>query len=108
MPSKTDEKALENCIENALIANGYKQGESKDFDCEFAVDTAKFWKFLETTQADQLDKLRDRPNWQRLILERLNRRILKDGVIAVLKKGIALDDAHLTLFNTLPYNDLNP
>ena len=108
MPSKTNEKALEDCIENALIANGYQKGESKDFDCEFAVDTAKFWEFLETTQADQLDKLRDRPNWQRLILERLNRKILKDGVIAVLKKGIALDDAHLTLFNTLPYNDLNP
>ena len=68
MPSKTNEKALEDCIENALIANGYHKGESKDFDCEFAVDTAKFWEFLETTQADQLDKLRDRPNWQRLIL----------------------------------------
>ncbi len=108
MPSKTNEKALEDCIENTLIANGYHKGESKDFDCEFAVDPAKFWQFLETTQADQLDKLRDRPNWQRLILERLNRKITKDGVICVLKKGIALDDAEITLLNTLPYNDLNP
>ena len=29
-----------------------------DFNREFAVDTAKFWKFLETTQSDQLDQLR--------------------------------------------------
>ena len=108
MPSKTNEKALENCIENSLIADGYDQGNPADFNREFAVDTVKFWQFLETTQSDQLDKLRDRPNWQRLILERLNRKILKDGVISVLKKGIALDDAHLTLLNTLPYNDLNP
>lgn len=108
MPSKTNEKALEDCIENALIANGYHKGNPADFNREFAIDTAKFWKFLETTQADQLEKLRDRPNWQRLILERLNRKILKNGVIAVLKKGIALDDAELTLLNTLPCNDLNP
>ena len=108
MPSKTNEKALENCIENSLIADGYDQGNPADFNREFAVDTVKFWQFLETTQSDQLDKLRDRPNWQRLILERLNRKIMKDGVISVLKKGIDLDDAHLTLLNTLPYNDLNP
>ena len=108
MPSKTNEQALEDCIENALIANGYHKGNPADFNREFAIDTAKFWQFLETTQADQLDKLRDRPNWQRLILERLNRKIIKDGVIAVLKKGIALDDAELTLLNTLPCNDLNP
>lgn len=108
MPSKTNETALENCIENSLIASGYQKGNSTDFNQEFALDSTKFWQFLETTQPEELDKLRDRPNWQRLILERLNRKILKDGVISVLKKGISLDDAHLTLLNSLPYNELNP
>ncbi|MDJ0581401.1 type I restriction endonuclease [Crocosphaera sp.] len=108
MTSQTYEKALETCIETALINSGYKQGKSTDFNPEFAVDTAKFWQFLETTQPEELEKLKDHRNWQRLILERLNRKIIKDGVISVLKKGISLDNAHLTLLNSLPYKDLNP
>ncbi|MGK7941118.1 MAG: type I restriction endonuclease subunit R [Crocosphaera sp.] len=108
MSSQTNEKALETCIETALINAGYEQGKNSDFNQEFAIDTAKFWHFLETTQPEELDKLKDHHNWQRLILERLNRKILKDGVISVLKKGISLDNAHLTLLNSLPYNDLNP
>ena len=53
-------------------------------------------------------KLKDRPNWQRLLLERLNKKIKKDSVLAVLKKGLDIDDAHFDLLYRLPYNDLNP
>ena len=70
MPSKANETALEDCIENSLIASGYQKGNPADFDREFAIDKEKFWQFLETTQSEELDKLRDRPNCQRLILER--------------------------------------
>ncbi len=63
---------------------------------------------MEETQADELAKLSDRPNWQRLVLERLNRKIQKDGILSVLKKGLAIDAAHLTLLYCLPYNDTNP
>lgn len=130
MVSKTNEQALEACIEkrltgsskeereeNALREPGsdfkgshhaYEPGESSDFDREFAIDSEKFWRFLETTQTDELDKIKDRPNWQRLVLERLDRKIKKDGVLSVLKKGLSIDDAHLTLLYRLPYNDLNP
>ena len=109
MVSKTNEQALEDCIEAALVEGSrYEQGSPADFDREFAIDREKFWRFLETTQAEELDKLRDRPNWQRLILERFDRKLKKDGILSVLKKGIAIDDAHLTLFYSLPYNDANP
>ncbi|MEB3231494.1 MAG: DEAD/DEAH box helicase family protein [Leptolyngbyaceae bacterium] len=109
MVSKTNEQALEDCIEAALVEGSrYEQGNPADFDREFACDRAKFWRFLETTQAEELDKLRDRPNWQRLILERCDRKVKKDGILSVLKKGIAIDDAHLTLLYSLPYNDANP
>jgi len=37
---------------------------------------------LETTQPKELEKLKDRPNWQRLILERLDRKIKKDGILS--------------------------
>lgn len=109
MVSKTNEQALEDGIETALVEGSrYERGNPADFDREFAIDREKFWRFLETTQAEELDKLRDRPNWQRSILERCDRKIKKDGILSVLKKGIAIDDAHLTLLYSLPYNDANP
>jgi len=91
-----------------LDRSGYTQGNPKDFDPSFAIDTAKLWQFLETTQPEELEKLRDQPNWQRLILERIDRKIKKDGLLSVLKKGISINDAELTLYYSHPYNDLNP
>jgi type I restriction enzyme, R subunit len=109
MVSKTNEQALENCIKTALVEGaGYQEGNPADFDREFAIDREKFWRFLETTQPEELAKLKDRPNWQRLILERCDRKIKKDGILSVLKKGLSIDDAHLTLLYSLPYNDTNP
>jgi len=109
MVSKTNEQALEDSIENSLIEQfHYQKGKSSDFNPELAIDTAKFWRFLETTQSKELDKLRNRPDWQEIILERFNRKIKQTGVISVLKKGLDIDDAHLILFYSPPYNNLNP
>ena len=109
MVSQTDEKALEDLIENHLLDHaGYAKGYPKDFDPTLAIDTAKLWQFLQATQPQELEKLSDQPNWQRMILERIDRKIKKDGVLSVLKKGIAIDDANLTLYYSHPYNDLNP
>jgi type I restriction enzyme, R subunit len=109
MVSQTNEQALENCIERSLIEGSrYEKGNPADFDREFAIDREKFWHFLETTQPEELDKLKDRPNWQRLILERLDRKLKKDGILSILKKGLAIDSAHLTLLYSQPYNDANP
>lgn len=108
MVSQTNEAALETHIENALAKDGYSIGNPADFDREFALDGKLFWQFLEATQPKQLAKLKDRPNWQRLLLERLNKKIKKDSVLAVLKKGLDIDDAHFDLLYRLPYNDLNP
>ncbi|MEZ5690509.1 MAG: DEAD/DEAH box helicase family protein [Rickettsiales bacterium] len=106
--SQTNEAALEAHIEKALLADGYVSSAPADFNTEFAVDEAKFWAFLEATQPEELEKLRGRHDWQRLVLERLNRKIKKDGMLAVLKKGLAIDDAHLKLSYGGVYNDLNP
>lgn len=107
--SQTNEKALEDLIENHLLDHaGYQKGSNKDFDPTFAVDTKKFWQFLQTTQPEELAKLQDTPNWQRMILERCDRKIKKDGVLSVLKKGLAINDAELTLYYSHPYNNLNP
>ena len=106
--SKTNEAALESHIEKALLADGYVSSVPANFNTEFALDNEKLWEFLEATHKAELDKLRGRTDWQRLVLERLDRKIKKDGVITVLKKGIAIDDANLKLLYRSPYNDLNP
>ena len=109
MVSQTNEQALENCIEKALVEGArYEKGDPANFDREFAIDPEKFWHFLETTQPEQLAKVQDQANWQRIILERFNRKVKKDGILSVLKKGISINDADLTLLYSLPYNDANP
>jgi type I restriction enzyme R subunit len=63
MVSQTNEQALEDCIERSLVEGSrYEKGNSADFDREFALDREKFWRFLETTQPEELEKLSDRPN----------------------------------------------
>jgi len=131
MVSQTNEQALEAIIEKTLTGthreqmkadgwsvseantqyragHGYWLGDSKDFDREFALDQRLFWEFLESTQEKELAKLKDRPNWQRLTLERLDRKIKKEGIVKVLKAGLRIDDAHLTLLYPQPINQLNP
>lgn len=108
MVSQTNEAALETHIETALVRDGYRVGNPADFDRAFAVDRQLFWDFLESTQPQEVAKLKDRPNWQRLVLERLSKKIKKDSVLAVLKKGLDVDDAHFDLLYRLPYNQLNP
>jgi len=108
MITQTNEAALESHIEKALTRDGYHIGDPADFDREFAIDRKLFWGFLEGTQPNEVAKLKDRPNWQRLLLERLNKKIRKTSVITVLKKGLDIDDAHFDLLYRLPYNDLNP
>ena len=76
--SDTTEKALENLIERSLIAGGYESSDNKDYNPEFALDEKKFWQFLENSQKSELDKLADRHDYKRLIIERLNRKIKKD------------------------------
>jgi len=61
---------------------------------------------LTNTQDKELEKLRrlDRggDEWRRKILERYYRITKKYGLLYLLKKGLRLDDAHLTLMYPLP------
>jgi type I restriction enzyme R subunit len=59
------------------------------------VDEVMLWQFLESTQAKELAKLHHKPDWKRQVLERLHRKLKKDGILAVLKKGLEVDNAHL-------------
>lgn len=85
-----------------ITANKYYIGSPSDFDKRYAIDTIRFWNFLESTQKEELEKLKVSPDWQLKILERFERMIKKKGLLHLLKKGLDVDNAHFTLFYEAP------
>ena len=102
MASQTNEEALESCIESSLLEQGFYKGENKDFNKEYAIDEKRFWDFLETTQADELEKLKRDPQYKLKIIQRLDKMIKKYGILKILKKGLDVDDAHFKFFFIAP------
>ncbi|KWV59357.1 DEAD/DEAH box helicase [Rhizobium altiplani] len=119
MVSNTKEVALEQAIQRHLTGTTtedlasepvpaeqrfFRFGQPSDFDAQYAIDTRLFWEFLETTQAKELAKLKNHSpaDWQRKILERFDRLVKKNGLLYLLKKGLAVDDAAFTLMYAAP------
>ncbi|MDB5014209.1 MAG: hsdR, partial [Daejeonella sp.] len=122
----TNEQALEASIEKSLTGNtienlkqtggfavaerdeiyragnGYYIGFPENFNAQFAIDEVRFWSFLESSQKEELAKLQKQSDWKLKILERLERMIKKYGIIKLYRKGLDVDDAHLTLLYPLP------
>ncbi|MFB5946725.1 type I restriction endonuclease subunit R [Albibacterium profundi] len=85
-----------------LTGGGYYLGSPLDFDKRYALDTWHFWEFLENTQAEELKKLKVYSDWKLKILERFDRKVKKDGILKLLKKGLEVDNAYFTLFYEAP------
>ena len=100
--SQTNEEALESCIESSLLEQGFYKGENRDFNKEYAIDEKRFWDFLESTQADELEKLKKDPQYKLKIIQRLDKMIKKYGILKILKKGLDVDDAHFKFFFIAP------
>lgn len=102
MASKTDEQALESHIEKSLLNQGFFKGDNKDFNKEYAIDEKRFWDFLESTQKDELEKLKRDSNYKLKIKNQLNKMIKKYGILKILKQGLQVEDADFTLFYVAP------
>jgi type I restriction enzyme R subunit len=123
MVSQTNEQAFEAAIEKHLCgmsseewkklgdtpanyysAARYHLGNPAKFNQQVALDEQFFWQFLQTTQADELEKLQKHSpsDWQRKIVERFDRLIKKHGLLYLLKKGLGVDDAHFHLMYPAP------
>jgi len=124
MVSQTNEKALEMAIEKQLTGtcleaqqaifegaeavpfsqhHGYQLGLPQDFNPKYAIDSKRFWAFLEHTQPKELEKLQKHGgDWQLKVLERFDRLIKKYGLLHLLKKGLSVDDASLCLLYPAP------
>jgi len=58
MPTNTRESGLEILIVNWLVEqNSYEQGVSADYNREYAVDELRLFRFLESTQPEEMKKL---------------------------------------------------
>ncbi len=102
MVTKTNEQALEELIENRLIEHGYVESIPHNFNAKYGIDEVNFWKYLEETHEEELEKLKKVHNWQDKVLERLDRMIKTKGTLHVLKKGLQVENASFTMFFQSP------
>ena len=120
--SKTNEQAFEALIEKALVgstcedresmhltdidaqvpsAEQYYWGRPSDFDKTLAFDMRRLWSFLETTQGDIIAEYKGGdPKVE--IPKQISRFIKNFGVIDALRKGVDVDNIHLTMFYPKP------
>ncbi len=104
MTTDTTEKGLESLIVASLVGSGWRAGDSKDYDREFAVDLHQLAAFLAATQpeaAEALDLTNPTPARQKF-LSRLQGEITRRGVIDVLRKGVKRGPHDLDLFYGTP------
>lgn len=120
--SKTDEQAFEALIEKALVGNTieerkvanqtnvdaqipsasqYYWGKPSDFDKKSAIDQRRLWSFLESTQQAVLDKYVGK-DLKASVEKQIDTDIKTFGIIQVLRKGIDLNNIHLSLFYPKP------
>lgn len=123
--SQTNEQALEQAIELALTGtcreeiiekqhvlaepeqiyragNGFYIGIPEAFDLKFALDMTRFWHFLENTQSNELEKLKRASDWKLKVLNRYDRMVKKYGILRLLRRGLQVEDAFLTLLYQPP------
>lgn len=103
--TNTSESGLESLIVKWLVEhNSYEQGHSHDFNTEYALDTARLFRFLKNTQPDAVKKrqLETNPQKTAQFLARVRDEITKRGIVDVLRKGIKAYPASLIMFYMTP------
>ena len=108
-PEELREIGFEEYVEEHLIKSGYVKGNPDDYNKEFAIDTKLLFEFLEDTQPEKMERLRDiyKDQYQFKILSRLNRELNNRGMIDVLRHGIKDYGVYLDLAYFKPASKLN-
>lgn len=120
--SETDERAFEKLIELSLVgstreereaegvtdpevqlpeANQYYWGVPSDMDKVLAIDVRRLWSFINATQTHIIADYKGR-DLARSVQNQLSKAIENRGVIDVLRKGLDVDNIHLSLFYPKP------
>ena len=110
MTPDTTEQGLENIIYQSLIDNcGYSEGNPKDYDQTYCIDTKKLFEFLQKTQPEELTKISNYhgANWEKKLYERLHQQIEEKSIVNILRQGIKTGETELKLYYKLPTSQLN-
>lgn len=122
MTSQTNEQALESHIEKSLTGTtseilrstgvseptevyggqGYYVGNPADFNKKYALDEKRFFDFLESSQPEELEKLKRDHDWKLKIMDRFHKMAQRYGILRLLRKGLGLDNAQFDLFYVAP------
>ncbi len=108
---KTNEKAFEEYIEKVLVKQqGYESRSSDKYDAELAIDKELLLKFLENTQGEKIEKLRQlhSDGMEEKLFKRIDGKIAERGVLDVLRNGVSQGPVHLNLMYFKPTTNLNP
>lgn len=105
MTTNTKEIGFEQLIVDHLhLVQGYEQGETSDYDKEYALDTTRLWRFLQATQPGKLLALHleELPHEKRKFLTRLRDELGKQGVVKLNREGFKYLHLHFDLYYPLP------
>jgi type I restriction enzyme R subunit len=103
--TNTKESGLETLIVKHLVEqNGFEQGANEDYNREYAIDETRLFRFLETTQHEQMEQLgvMDNDHKRAGFLNRLQGEIAKRGIVDVLRNGMKIYPANLIMFYQTP------
>lgn len=87
------ESGLESLLVNWLVNhNGYEQGQNRDYNTEYALDTTRLFRFLKNTQPDAMKKLQLETNPQKTaqFLARVRDEITKAALLTCCAKASRL------------------
>lgn len=105
MSINTKESGLETLIVDYLEkSNHYEQGKNSDYNKDYAIDETRLFRFLNSTQPDEMEKLGVLNNEHKKaqFLDRLQGEIVKRGIIDILRNGIKVYPANLIMFYMTP------
>ncbi|NFT02180.1 type I restriction endonuclease subunit R [Clostridium sporogenes] len=105
MISNTKEEKLETLTVNYLQRNnGYELGSNIDYNKEYAIDENRLFKFLKETQPEKLQILGVLSSEMNKVkfLNKLQDKIIKDGIINVLRNGFKIYPVNLDLYYLIP------
>lgn len=97
----TSEKGFQKLIVKELVEQqGYIESVSNDFDREFCLNAEQLLAFIQASQPDAYATIQKKG--ERAFLARLDDKLRKEGLIAVLRQGVKHFDKTVDLFYPLP------
>ena len=105
------EIVFEAAIEASLLAGGYVKGDPADYDPEIAIDRRQSLSWLQASQPDVLQKLRQQygPEAEATFFKQLARNLDQFGSLHVLRNGFTIVPAiHVKMCQFKPASGMNP